>query len=110
MLVHSRTLQASSERHVAAVGTACNGPKQHHRPCPLSRARPSEHPPCSCARWLTELDVPVLGEEHIARLQVTVDDLFAVEVMEGFQHLAANHLNLGFGQAPVQLCGERSSR
>lgn len=61
---------------------------------------------CSCAGQLTELDVPILGEEHVACLQVTVDDLLAMEVMEGFQHLAANHLNLRFGQAPIQLCGE----
>lgn len=56
---------------------------------------------------LTQLDVPVLGEEHVACLQVPVDDLLAVEVVEGFQHLAANHLDLGLGQAPVQLCWER---
>lgn len=55
---------------------------------------------------LTKLDVPILSEEHIACLQVTMDDLFAVEVMKSFQHLAADHLDLRFSQAAVQLCGE----
>lgn len=67
---------------------------------------PTSTLPTSCAGQLTEFDVPILGEEHIACLQVTVDDLFAVEVTESFQHLAANHLNLRFSQAPVQLCRE----
>lgn len=56
---------------------------------------------------LTQLDVPILCEEHIASLQVPVDDFLAVKVVESFQHLAANHLDLGLSQAPVQLCEGR---
>lgn len=96
----SSTQLLSAQHEMVPSSTIAHG----HSPNKLGQAN-ARHAPVR----LTELDVPILREEHVACLQVTVDDLFAVEVMEGFQHLAANHLDLGFSQAPVQLCGEGES-
>ena len=63
--------------------------------------------PTSPETPLTQPDVPLEGHEHVAGFQVPVDDLLAMKEGEGFQHLAANHLNLGLGEASVQLCKQR---
>lgn len=63
--------------------------------------------PTSPEMPLTQPDVPLEGHEHVAGFQVPVDDLLAMQEGEGFQHLAANHLNLGLSEASVQLCKQR---
>lgn len=52
---------------------------------------------------LTQPDVSLQSHQHVASFQIAVDDLLAVQEHEGFQHLATNHLNLGLGEASVQL-------
>lgn len=56
---------------------------------------------------LTQPDVSLKGHQHVAGLQVPVDDSLAVQEAESFQHLAANHLNLGLGETSVQLWKHR---
>lgn len=54
---------------------------------------------------LTQLDVSIQGEEDVASLQVSVDDLVVVEVHEGLQCLLTHHSDLGLCKGPLQLCG-----
>lgn len=59
---------------------------------------------------LTQPDVSLQGHEHIAGLEVTVDDLLAVQEGESLQHLTAHHLDLGLRQPTVQLYRETDNR
>lgn len=52
---------------------------------------------------LTQFDVSVQHEEDVPGLQVSVDDLHAVEVHQSLQHLAAYYLNLWLRQPTIQL-------
>lgn len=52
---------------------------------------------------LTQFDVSFQHEEDVAGLEVSVDDLYAVEVVQSLQHLATNHLNLWLRQPAIQL-------
>lgn len=63
--------------------------------------------PTSPETPLTQPDVSLKGHEHIAGFQIPVDDLLAVQEGESFEHLAANHLNLGLSEASVQLWKQR---
>lgn len=56
---------------------------------------------------LTQFDVPVQHEEDVAGLQVSVNDLHAVEVVQRLEHLATNHLDLRLCQPTIQLWQER---
>lgn len=59
--------------------------------------------PPSPAGALTQPDVSLEGHQHVTGLQVPVDDPLAVQEVKCFQHLPANDLNLGLGEASVQL-------
>lgn len=52
---------------------------------------------------LTQFDVPIQHEEDVSGLQVSVNDLHAVQVDQSFQHLTTHNLNLRLGQPTIQL-------
>lgn len=68
--------------------------------------RGSEHPWGVTPR-LTQLDVPIQGEEDVASLDVPVDDPAAMQVPQRQQQLLANHLDLLLRQPLLQLCRQR---
>lgn len=72
-------------------------PGRHHRLC--LHPHPQTSP--------TQSDVALKSHQYIAGFQIPVDDPLVVQEVEGFQHLAANHLNLGLGEASVQLWKQR---
>lgn len=53
---------------------------------------------------LTQFDVPVEGEQDVAGLHVPVDDLAAVQVLQGQQQLLASRSDLLLRQPFLQLC------